>query len=79
MSKEKPAVTGTLITKSDSTVYNPPFRAFMIETSGDLKIRHPGNQAEIAMAYVGGSIYPIESDMFFSTGSDDVGRILAFR
>jgi len=59
------------VTKSDSTIYNPPFRGIWVGTAGDVAIKTPGMTAAVTIKnVVGGTLLPIKAEMIMSTNTD---------
>ena len=66
--KSNPGTTATAITLDDAIEHNPPFRAFYVGVSGNLKITTPnGDEVTFVAAPVG--ILPVEATVIWSTGT----------
>ena len=65
------AIDAAAVTKSDTTVYDPPIRALVVGTEGDIKVRMvSGNDVTLTSA---SGILPLQVDMVYSTGTTASG------
>jgi hypothetical protein len=67
-----PNITGaTAVTKSNSTVYDPPFLGLYVGGTGGVTVRMANGDDNIAfLAIPAGTFMPISVDKVYSTGTD---------
>lgn len=78
MHATNPSAEVQAITLSDTKNYSTPFRAFYVGVSGDVKIDTVNGQTVTLKAVVQGSLIPIVTKRFYSTGTtatDIVGLV----
>jgi hypothetical protein len=54
-----PAFTGSVLTKSDATVYDPPWRGLYVGGTGDVNVGFPDGSTAIFSAVPVGTIIPV--------------------
>jgi len=72
------AAKAKVVALSDSAVFGPSTRAFMVDVTGTLKVRFAGNQALITIPVVAGVLYPLSIDMAYATGTSGPTQVYAF-
>jgi hypothetical protein len=77
VSRETSSASGSVsVTKSDTTVYDPPSRGVYVGTAGDLKVRMAGDRSEPTYTNLPIGFHPLCVDMVYSTGTAADGIIL---
>ncbi len=66
---QDPAEGGVVLTKSDTTVYSPHFRAFYVGGAGDVAVRGRDGESVTFSAVPVGTLIPIRFDKLLSTGT----------
>jgi len=66
-SKTKPAVSYAALTKSDSTVYSPPYRALYVGGDGNVVLVAADGSTATFTGLVAGTILPVEFVQLMST------------
>jgi hypothetical protein len=67
---QDPAEGGAVLTKSDTVVYAPMFRAFYVGGAGAVAVRGKDGNSVTFSAVPVGTIVPIRFDQLLSTGTD---------
>lgn len=66
---QSPAEGGYAITKSDTTVLEPPTRAVWVGGAGDLAVRYFDQSTDTLKSVPAGTLLPIRVDKVLSTGT----------
>lgn len=70
------AIDAAAVTKSDTTVYEPPIRALMVGTQGDVKVKMvSGNDVTLTAA---SGLLPLQVTMVYSTGTTASGIVALY-
>ncbi len=77
--RNAPAQSLAAVTKSDSTVYEPPLRGLYVGTGGDVAVMARGDTAAVTLTNVpSGSILPIEIKKVMSTNTTGSGFVALY-
>lgn len=61
--RANPATSAVAVTKSDSTVHTPPFRALFIGGAGVVRVRTADGNDDIDFTVQAGTLLPVSVDM----------------
>lgn len=61
--RANPATSAETVTKSDSTVHTPPFRALFIGGAGIVRVRTADGDDDIDFTVQAGTLLPVSVDM----------------
>ena len=67
--KTKPAVNFAALTKSDATVYSPPYRALFVGGDGNVALVAADGSAATFTGLIAGALLPVEFVKLMSTGT----------
>jgi hypothetical protein len=67
---QDPAGNGVALTKSDTTVHSPPFRALYCGGTGDVAVRFVDGSTATFVDVPTGALLPLKFDKLLSTGTD---------